>query len=282
MFLEKNIDKILILRSLFNKMIKKLLKKAVPGLAGLALSLGGCAGDMKMKPFIGPSIDFQSVTQDYKIIKVPEKSRYVPIHPDDGYARESNNGPIPNDTVELPKLEEIRFLKGGIQTDIGDVRFDIYGDLSYRLEDTTESEWDNIHRRNYTNYPGTETRGVGAALTYYKAEYGDDIIPGIKAEVHLPVKDDFYLMLGAGYRKYNIDVIKGWDRWNALQRWKTEKLGEVEEKSIYFGIEILSGEKKNINLHLRGGANFNDIDAGEAEFKNNPTYFIGGGAAFRF
>jgi hypothetical protein len=265
-------------------MKKSSLRNIAGLLFGVPLALiAGCSSESaSIKPFIEPCLEFQGSLRDSEIANIPAEKRYVPIHPVDTYARESNNGPIPKDTAKLPKLEEMRFAKAGIETRLGRVWLDTYADVSYRIKGPDEeNEWKNINERNYTNHPGTEMRDVGAALTYYKIGYSDDLLPGFKADLHVPISEDIIGFVGAGYRKYGVDIKTGWDRWGSLEEHKTRKLTDVEERSVYGGVEFTAGDEKNIFITIKGGAAFNRCKD-DMQMSNSTNGFASIGIGYKF
>lgn len=247
-----------------------------------ALVAGCNVGNTRIKPFIEPELDVKTTLNRMEIKNVPEELRYVPIHPSDGYAKEEDNGPIQKDSIKLrDRLIEIGFLKAGIEAKIGENRLDIYWNGSYRIKGE-DLDIDDINERNYTNAPGTEMRGYGAALTYWTADYSDNFIQGINADLSLRILDEWNLILGGGYREYGIEIQRGWDRYDHLQKWKTDDIGDIEETSVYIGLGIPAYEHNRIFGQIKFGVNFYDFDGEKGIKVDNSAFFFGIGGGIRF
>jgi len=254
---------------------------------GTAIALNaGCSTQVQepiIKPFIESCVDLQGSISSGKIKNIPEEMRFTPIHKDDAYANPENNAPIKNSTVRIPPLIELRFLKAGLETKINDDSYlDIYGDLSLNLSNFIR--FGKVYKRNYTNAPGTDKRGYGAALTYLTPKYGPLFIPGIKAELHIQTKEDFNFIIGGGYRRYDLEIERGWDRYNRLERYKDSSLAKIDEKSIYIGFETEDKKSEKWHSIIKLGVNFNDYKTKGEETKidSKPSFFISGGIIHRF
>ncbi len=238
--------------------------------------------DKNVKFFVEPGVDFQTTFFHGTVKDVPENIRSVPIHSDDGYAREENNGPIPKNSSRLPPLMEFRFLKSGLEIQLdGNKTLDIYGDLSFNTNQYLNCQIDE-NERNYTNHPGTNKRGHGAALTYWGASYGPGFIPGIKVDLNFKDEKEDTFFIGAGYRKYDIEAETGWDRHDDLERRKNFELGEIEEKSFYIGWKT---NNEDLNVQLKLGINWNDYEETRDAVKidaDKISYTISFGAYYRF
>jgi hypothetical protein len=264
-------------------MVKKLLKKAVPGLAGLIFALSGCNSDSKIKPFVEPMLGFQTTINRLEISGVPADLRYVPIHPEDTYAKEENNGVIEDDSVKLRRLKELNLARAGVESKLGSSRLDVYWKGSYKMEGE-EFTHEDVNIRNYTNNPGTDARGYGAALTYWGADYSDDFMHSFNADLRFSADKEGGFLVGVGFKKYGLDINQGWDRWNDLEEWKSTKVGDISETSVYVGFENRGvGKEEGWFGHLLFGANFYSIDSDEgAKLEDKTAFFAGLGGGFRF
>lgn len=285
-------------------MLKNFLKKIVYGAVGTALALNaGCTKTITTKNYLIDTETFKArpfaklygdlkVSQPVKeVSNVPESFRHVPIHHDDWWIPESNNGPIKDDSAKLPPLIEYSFLKGGLETKINEIGLDLYADLSLNMSyflPTSHDPWfGEVNERNYMGAPGTERRGVGTALTYWTANYGPILIPGIKCDLIFPLNEDYELIIGGGISNYNLKAERGRDRYNKLEKKDDLKIADINEKSIYIGIRG-SKDKSNeggVCPIFKAGYNFYDYGHGKKDVKidkNNESFFVSFGAEWLF
>ena len=267
-------------------MIKNIAKKIsnYAGIAALSLAAIGCVpSDLaveKVRPMAGGGIQVSRPV--VKVKNIPEYIRNVPIHPDDDYAK-GNEGPI-GDGISVWPMVEIP-LKAGVSLETkSGASLDIYGKLSLPLGFIV-----NRNERNYTDDVGSDNRGEGAALTYYDAAYGPLFIPGIYADVYIPFKEfndkDIGAIVGAGYRKYDLNINTGWDRYDACEHRRQYNVGSIEEKSLYAGVRFIDAQgKRKTFLDIVLGVNFVDVEErkGVEVEKHNPSWMIGitGGIKF--
>lgn len=268
-------------------MIKKLAKKILYPLIGTAIALSpGCSNQIQeliIKPFIETNLELQGSFSLGKIKNISEEMRTTPIHKDDGYARPENNGPTKEDSARLPALVELKLLKAGLETKINkNVYLDIYGDLSLNISNFILVG--KKHKRNYTNAPGTDKRGYGAALTYWSVKPGPLFIPGIKADLHISTNKDWDFIIGGGYRRYDLEIERGWDRYDSLEKYRDTSIAKVDEKSIYIGFESKDRMSKKWHSLIKLGVNFNDYKTKGNEIKIDSkfSFFISGGMICRF
>lgn len=286
-------------------MLKSLLKKITYAVVGAAIALNaGCANylpriqdpdkfiyindNFKVRPFGKLCLDLQVSQPVKKIENVPEKMRYVPIHHDDDWVPESDNGVIADDSTKLLPLFTLDFLKLGLESKINDsIDVDVYGDLglnvSYFMPFSHDFAFGTINERNYMGAPGTDERGYGTALTYWTANYGPVLIPGINVDLSFPVRENYNFLIGGGFRSYDLKVETGWDRYNDLDKHKDYKIADIEEKSVYIGIK--TEEKDRWSGIVKFGVNFNDYKKKNEEVKihgNDTSFFVTLGAEYRF
>lgn len=209
--------------------------------------------EKQIRPFLELCLDTQfSFPPVKKVSNVPNYIRDVPIHPDDPWGEP---GAIAKDKADAPWLVEIRFLKLGFESELKEsVVWRNYLDLSWNI-----GHWimlgADVQKRNYTNAPGTEQRGYGAALTFWSPGY-EKFIPGFRSEVHFKSKnggtEEWFM--GVGLRKYDVQIITGYDRWDRLDHRDHIGIGELLEASVY------TGWKWSDNGDFRVGVNFNTYD----------------------
>lgn len=243
--------------------MKKIFKRIGYAIIGTALALNaGCtkimnpdeymieSGNLKARPFAKWCFDFQISKPVREVSNVPESFRNVPVHSDDwGYG-----GVIEDDSAKLPPLIDIGFLKGGLETKIGDIGVDVYADLSFNASyflPLSHDPWcGEVNERNYKGAPGTDERGYGTALTYWTANYAPVLIPGLKCDLILPINEDVDFIVGGGVRDYELQAERGWDRYNSLDKKDHLRIADMTEKSIYIGFRSFQGD----SVERRGGA----------------------------
>jgi hypothetical protein len=164
------------------------------------------------------------------IQNVPAYMRDVPIHPEDTYALLENNAPLRDSSFTfIPSLNIGAKFGAGIKK--GDF------DFNFGIKTWAEAYFGGTIERNYTNYPGTDKRGEGAALTYYQANIGRSNIGAFAKALIL----NFFSM------EYSVDfplsqgvsITNGWDRWNSLEM-KNKYIAEFKtlNHTLKFGLNI--------------------------------------------
>ncbi len=201
--------------------------------------------------------------------KMPLEIRSVPIHPDDGYADPKNWAPI--DRLRYPSYGLLNF-GGGYVLHNDDIRF--CAEVFFIFDLSTSQE------RNYTNAPGTETRGYGAALTYLTFEqrgiispskyalldFLDNISPEISGDLKLSEKNQIYL--GARISLFQAQAENGWDRFDQSQINQIFSLGEYLPVSVYLRCH-------NVSLGVYYPVQIKLTDVGrEAGIRIYPTLII--------
>lgn len=202
----------------------------------VAATVGLLLPIVSMANYHGPKFTYSG--PDIEVKDMSLKVRGVPIHSDDSYALESNVGP----------LEKTRYATIGTfifgrpwYKDHQQLRFNVGIDwIIY----PTYWFYDN-ELRNYTNAPGTETRGYGAALTFVGIQkrgiipvientFVDmilNIVPKIGVELMLSEKGNSGFGFSLSY--FLLQAVNGWDRNNSLEINKTYDLGHFMPVSVY-------------------------------------------------
>jgi hypothetical protein len=171
---------------------------------------------------------------DYHVEKMPLDFRSVPIHPDDGYADEEDWGPIDEKSYDRDHW---------VSLDYGYL-WEINNHWSMGLGVVWIVDfWDQFgddSRRNYTNHPGTGTRGYGAALTFVAtgirgllAVEGDgdswgtflNFTPQIVAEYAFDKERKTRVGFNVSYHRYV--AINGWDRYDKFEIDEIETLAHI-------------------------------------------------------
>lgn len=169
---------------------------------------------------------------DYSVGKMPLDFRSVPIHPDDGYASQKNWGPVENEQYDRNHWASIDYAYLWKINDRWSCGLGVVWILDFWEGFGKES------RRNYTNHPGTDTRGTGAALTFVatgvrgllEIEGGDhdlgsllNFTPELLVEYRL--SQDLTLGLNASYHRFV--ALRGWDRWDSFEIDDKETLAHI-------------------------------------------------------
>jgi len=169
---------------------------------------------------------------DYQVKNLPEYFRFVPIHSDDGYALSSNNGIINQKEFDRNRWISLEY---GYAWKKG--RWDL--GLGFLWIYSPVGGFDDIETRNYINYPGTNTPGYDAALTFVGIEvrgltpaFSDDglntifnLTPKVFAEYSLDKKNK--LRIGASLSYHQFNAIRGWDRRDNYEINKTKTLAHI-------------------------------------------------------
>ncbi|MGV8172239.1 MAG: hypothetical protein ACP5OA_06125 [Candidatus Woesearchaeota archaeon] len=209
-----------------------------------------------------------------KVFDVPEIIRHVPIHPDDYYADEKNNGPIEPDDIKGASLIDLftPTVGGGLEFKLGEAYLDLtvntdmpfFGNICARAlpyPDYKPDKLYNSYRRNYTNHSGTSTRGYGAALTMYTTAISPIVIPQLSGELFIPVNlilknEEGHLLMGYSVRKYTLNMETGWDRYDSYEKNERFPIADILENSVYGGWGYLDDESSS---GVKLGVNFYDI-----------------------
>jgi hypothetical protein len=166
--------------------------------------------------------------ENTKIANFPLIIRDVPKHPNDDYANDKDVAPIKDDTLKVS--DRISFINGKFGGTVSfleeKINLSVGVDIDLGIKCTTflsYNESPDLQERNYTNHPGTNTRGEGAALTFYDvnsafiANWNTFIKPQIFSEIKINIRDGEPLRLGYGLYSEKIVGRNGWDRWNSLE-----------------------------------------------------------------
>jgi len=225
-----------------------------------------------------------------KIENTPLEIRDVPKHPDDNYAYNKNVAPIDNAKIKMGTGLEFFSLKFGGKLSLFNKNVQIKTGAGIGIELNLKQM---IAERNYTNYPGTSQRGVGAALTFYGVgkryvvEKNGFMRPFLFSELNMKIiplnKENKYINkmgLGAGYEIFieKVVMINGWDRYNLLETWKRYNLCDLVIGRPYISINLFNGE--DVNFKLTGGFDYilkkKETDIGkETKINYNPGWFAG-------
>lgn len=181
-------------------------------------------------------------------LNLSKEIRYVPIHPDDGIdSLSTSNGPIEPSNID--NLQAVNFnIAAGLAYKKNN--FEISGGLQIGFFDIFEDG--GHHIRNYTNDPGTTTRGYGAALTYYM--FNSDgprwhmLQPFLELGYYF--NDDNKFLIGMNLKRRRLVLETGWDRYNAYENYENREIGTLNFYDIYAGFS-LPIEKNENELHGR-------------------------------
>ena len=202
----------------------------------------------------------------FTVPNMPLFIRDVPAHPDDGNPH--GIAPIAQETYDLSVivlagLSYIDTISSNIGFEIGASIFSV----------------DNGDKviRNYTNAPGTDKRGYGAALTFCELSprgiFGTiwasmthpavDIIP--KMSLFLILDRDIDMYLGVSFSYFSIRAVNGWDRYDNNEYKDAYTLAhcfpislQVHLKSFFGGLEFIPMKYTEVGKQsgLKGGIGF--------------------------
>jgi len=211
-------------------------------------------------------------TPSFQITNIPEYIRDVPKHPDDNYALDSNVAPISDDAITLSDS-----LRGRLEGKVGiGVKGNWYDfKLDARAGFTLDSA-SEIRERNYTNHPGTNLSGTGAALTYYRIFINEDISPLFGADAKFSVKlpkfnhsdetewNCFVEYSADFFNKLYIE--NGWDRYGSLQVNDSYEIASIIDHIIKAGVtRVCLGKPLEFSSEFFAGVDFPQLiktDAG--------------------
>jgi hypothetical protein len=194
-----------------------------------------------------PSLDFKctgDISWDFfgtNDASLSEPARTVPIHPDDTYASASKNGPV-KDVLNSISFQNIK-LRFGVEAEQNN--FQVGAGLGFGVSFVSyNKEGFGFAERNYTNAPGTDERGYGAALTYIDLEEngtsGVVLNPFFRLGYQIKGKDWNYNIFGEyspEITSFSTDLKVGYDRWNSLELLETRKLKtNLTNQVLKFGV----------------------------------------------
>ena len=183
---------------------------------------------------------------DYKVQQMPLDFRSVPIHHDDSYALPSNWGPIKNEEYARDHWVSLDYAYLWNLDDHWSLGLGLVWILDF---------WDSFgdeSRRNYTNRPGTETRGYGAALTFASTgvrgllEIGDgkddfgsilNFSPQIVLEYAFDKEKKSRLSLSVSYHRFV--ALNGWDRYDAFEVYDKKNLADIFPVTLSYSYRFI-------------------------------------------
>lgn len=195
--------------------------------------------------FIGGGVNWTWDANICKISNIPERVRDVPVYPDDENIY-TDIAPINNSQLSYSPSSVALNGVIGAGCKFGLYSIALGGSIDYYLAANDKT---TIKRRNYTNAPGTEQKGEGAALTYYKLDkdwnHGlNALAPGlfVKLSKQFSEKSICCLFVEYNISFYGLHLENGWDRYNHLKKWKIYKIADIHRNSIKLGLGIKSLE----------------------------------------
>ena len=233
---------------------------------------------------------------------VPFKVRDIPKHPAEPSWLYVDVAPIEKDSVKLYDRIEMGTKFGGRIYLIKDkilLRAGLGIDLSIATVLSENNKRKDMEERNYTNAPGTNKRGYGAALTFYQVipTFGPPYLtnaylrPSLFSEIEAKIGKKTTLALGCTLHWQNFQIRNGWDRYDDLQTRERYDLAKLTVGGPYVSIKFYSKELAYyIGEKLYGGGkSYISIDVGitkilkkhltemgksmELDF-NDPAFFI--------
>ncbi len=217
----------------FPRTLEKIIGTVGAVLIGGAL-LFAPARKAEAKPYlmIDAQFDFNYGTPTAQIQTVPEYMRNVPAHPGDS---DEHIGPIEDSQYSFVSLLNIEGRAG-----VGFRELDKF-DFSIGAKAGIEFAGGGGKERNYTNAPGTDKRGYGAALTYYGTSMGR-LSLGAFARASFFASSINLLSL-----EYSADISalqaiaveNGWDRYNTTE---VNEIYRADFCTLNHTIEVISGD----------------------------------------
>ncbi|MBW2990281.1 hypothetical protein KY348_01100 [Candidatus Woesearchaeota archaeon] len=184
---------------------------------------------------------------------IPLEVRDVPKHEDDWYAKDRNVAPIEKNSVNLYGRVKAGTRLGGKLAFIQDKLFFKTGvgiDFTHAAALSKYNKRKDMQERNYTNFPGTNTRGYGAALTFYQVRTSfvdlglEDAFfrPLVFSEIEVKLEEKTGLVLGYLAYPQNFHVRNGWDRYDNLQVKDEHELAKLIIGGPYVSIKFYHKE----------------------------------------
>lgn len=172
---------------------------------------------------------------------VPKRVRNVPVHSDDQNIP-TNIAPINNASINYSPCSICLEGMIGVAYKSGLYKVKISGGTSYYL---AANDHNSLKTRNYTNAPGTNERGDGAALTYYKLDkdwtHGiNAFVPRLSINISRQFSKKSICQIFTEYDLsfYGLHLENGWDRYNRFEKWKIYKLADIRRNCIKFGLNV--------------------------------------------
>jgi len=232
-----------------------------------------------------------------EINNFPVEYRTVPIHPDDNWIQESSNGPI-RDGIDAVGVGSAYFLgnniTGGLVVKYHDLELEADVSITTGWNDAGALQFGegNFNERDYEKKPGSSERGYGTALTYYSITTTASN-PNFDVALSMPVDDDSKrIVVGASRKLYDMNIARGWDRFDSRQTWSTTYLSKLVEKSVYTGLLVQTPIDKTtypdfITAKIVAGCNFYSLDNSKSKYSSTTitgtgTWFVEMSLGFRF
>jgi hypothetical protein len=274
------------------KNLSKILSAAVLG-AGLLFSTPkASAGDFYLFGDIDCSGNLNSETNyNADVQTVPEYVRDVPAHPDDLWKVDpANVAPIADTPFSFPIEITKPFLDFKLGIGFTEGIFNI--ELGPRFASFIDTNYANskVKERNYTNHPGTEERGYGAALTFYRFHFekGDTSIGGfLRTSLKFDISDSNKVLFLEPFLDYSFlystcsfSLTTGWDRYNRLEKKDSYQIAsDIIDHSLEVG---LKGSMMNFALEVYGGMAIPQLvnrtslaDETHFSFESKPNFYFG-------
>ncbi len=215
---------------------------------------------------------------------IPEYIRDVPMHPEDkGYFPEENIAPIADGLLN-------RYGTGQIIGKVGPVLKT--GALEFQVGAECEllATYLAARERNYTNEPGTDQKGNGAALTFVGISNEiQNLGPFLKTSLELNKSFSLFLEYFANLLPHQISLNNGWDRYSELEIKSSNPLATtISDHTLRLGIEYNFDHDVIARVSLFGGIKIPQVSqrtalADEIGLKILPvSYFLGIGGGFSF
>ncbi len=218
-----------------------------------------------IEPLVVGSCNVGSMMQ---LKNIPVDIRNVPRHPSDDVPP-GNMGPI-----EVSNMSDahfwwkpcVLFLNAGFGTSRFDISCGTFGSFDMTSQTPTE--------RNYTNYPGSSVRGLGAALTFIRLD-NSRWHYGYTASLEIKMKNDLGLSFMYLRDWEHVSIVTGWDRYDDTEKYNTYSIGTFSHQQFLIGPEYRENAEY---FRLSFGYSLNSVSSvsswGQAMDISVPNYFI--------
>lgn len=182
-------------------------------------------------------VSFDFLPNQVEVSNIPLQFRQVPVHPNDGYLRLGGKiVTIPIDTIK-PGLFCLYSVAAAPQ--VSSHRLTLRGGLNMTIPVMPFATKDNggSTREIHQYDTGTE-RGVGTSLVFYAITVSPKPKIGWLSEAEISLSKSVSLVAGYSTSGYDLRIQTGWDRYDALETYKTYKISSQELQKKYAGIRF--------------------------------------------
>ncbi|MGD0976744.1 MAG: hypothetical protein ABR875_00385 [Minisyncoccia bacterium] len=169
----------------------------------------------------------------------PLQARTIPSHPDDGWIMPPGTPRIVSDSpINIRQVASLGFALMPQYTLFS--RLVIRGGLNihFVFRDKMETGNGNDGSSREVNQYGTPEAGVGMSLVYYSIQNSSFWSVRPAGELELRIQKYFAILGGYTNDKTKLRIENGYDRWAAIQPYKTFPLATMSFSQPYVGVKI--------------------------------------------